>query len=229
MSLDGGDESMKENSKHQLSQEQMVRMLEQLKASQQQAIRSMLGEGPSLSEVTAHHEASHAVTAVHLGIEFDHVYMSIYQHTAQAGDIVGGLSLPATFRSILETSDPANEADQEMMEKLVKVAIAGEAGQAVLEQRACDMRQLSAEGDYEIVQRLARKLYPDKADRVAFVERQIKAAQELVSDRLCNRQIESVAMLLRNLHEVSYLGVVERMELVCGWMADPEFESSADE
>lgn len=170
---------------------------------------------PSLSpyDVTAYHEASHAVAAVNLGVKFDYVEIRLYQHTARLGDIVGGLHLTPEFAD-LRTKDPANADDRTKVEKLAIVAIAGEAGQAILEQRACDLRLPSAEGDYEIVTRLADWLYTDPADRDAFIERQTVAACELVSDPLCYQQVECLADQLKLPLELSYNSVLYWMKLI---------------
>ena len=59
--------------------------------------------------------------------------MSLYQHTARVGDIVGGLHLTPEFGVVLDGGDPANAVDRQKMENLAIVVIAGEARQALLE------------------------------------------------------------------------------------------------
>jgi hypothetical protein len=179
----------------------------------------MFGSSPTPYEQTAFHEASHAVAAVRLGVTFERVTMSVYQCTAREGDTVGGLHLATEYRRLLNVSGPADAADRPKIENLVIVAIAGEAGQARMEQRPCDMGLDSAKGDYEIVKQLAGLLYADPADRDAFIERQKVAAWELVSESLCYRQIECVAGQLRVPLELSFDAVV-------GWM---EFEARRDD
>jgi hypothetical protein len=106
-----------------------------------------------------------------------------------------------------------NADDRKTIENVVIVAIAGEAGQAALERRSCDLRLPSAEGDYEFVMKLANWLYADPADRDAFIERQQAAACKLVSDPVCTRQIRCVAKQLNVLTELTYDQVIEWMDL----------------
>ena len=186
-------------------------------------------EGFSVYELTAHHEASHAVAAVTLGVEFVYVEMSVYQYRANSGENVGGLHFREDFEAMLAARDPANPADRQEIEKLAVIAIAGEAGGAFLEQRDCDMRLPSACGDYAIVMMLANWLHTDAADRNAFVERQTSRARELVSDPVCHSQIECVATLLRTVHQMSYDAVVARMEISNPGNSEAEIESEPEE
>jgi hypothetical protein len=175
----------------------------------------MFDTPPTRSEVTAYHEASHAVAAVKLGVKFTHIEMSVYQYSARQGDIVGGLHLTPEFAE-LYSKGPANTDDRKKAENLAIVAIAGEAGQARLEQRNCDLYLSSAEGDLEFVRKLAAWLFADPVERGDFIERQKIAACELVSDLVCFRQIESVAMQLKDLLSLTYDTVVQRMDKAGG-------------
>jgi hypothetical protein len=151
---------------------------------------------PPWHQITAHHEASHAVTAVKLGVAFDYVAMIVYQYTATLGDDVGGLHFAQDFDTMLRARNPASPADRLQIENLAIVAFAGEAGQAFLEKRECDVRLASARGDYEIVVKLANWLFTNAANRDAFIARQTLAAWEMVRDPVCDRQIECVAIQL---------------------------------
>ena len=82
---------------------------------------------PTPYEVTAFHEASHAVAAVRLGIPFSRVSVSVYQCTARSGDTVGGLHLTPEYGMLLDARGPANAADRPKIENLVIVTLAGEA------------------------------------------------------------------------------------------------------
>lgn len=191
----------------------MRQVLKQLEVLRRDAETKMLGISPTLHQVTAHHEASHAVAAVKLGIRFHEVRISIYQYMAEPGDIIGGLVFTQSFDDVLQASDPANAADRQRIENLMIVVIAGEAGQAFLEQRDCDIRVQSAEADYYIAMKLATWLFPDPADRDAFIKRQMIAASELVSDPLCDSQIDCVANQLTVLLELAYDDVVRWMKI----------------
>jgi hypothetical protein len=218
-----------DRSRQPLSIDDLSRMVAALKESEKRAAASMLGTAPTAHEVSAYHEASHAVAAVTLGVAFSHVYMHVYQHTAQPGDIVGGLHLAAAFRALLQTGEPANADDRRKSEQLAIVAIAGEAGQAVFEERPCDIRQESAEGDFEIVKKLAGKLYAESAERDAFIERQTQAACELVNDPLRIYQIEYLASQLKILLELTYDSVVEAMATAEESFAEEGCDSATEE
>jgi hypothetical protein len=195
------------------SREKLTEMGERIRPLSQASEEQMLGSSPTPYELTAHHESSHAVTAVKLGIVFDYVSVSLYLYTARSGDNIGGLHFAQDFAAMLHARNPASAADREEIENLVVVAIAGEAGQAFLEQRECDMKLASASGDLAIVMLLANWLFADTAERNAFIGRQTIAACELVSNRVFSRQIECVATILPILCEMSYDAVVARMKI----------------
>jgi hypothetical protein len=184
---------------------------------------------PTPHEVTAFHEASHAVAAVKLGIAFTHISMSFYQYLARPGDDIGGLHLAKDIDVTLRESDPANAEHRDYIARLAVVVIAGEAGQAMLEERECNMRLPSAAGDYQILKRLASWMHSDAAEQEAFRTQQTQTACELVCDRICDQQIYSVACRLRTPFELGYDQVVATMK----WRetADDEstFDSSVDD
>jgi hypothetical protein len=211
-----------------LSLEEMSLVAKQLEAARH-AKRSTLGDSPSKFDVTACHEASHAVAAVTLEISVEYVEMDCCQLSRRKGDIVGGLHLTPEFNALLLTGNPPDAADRDKLEKLAIVAIAGEAGQAVLEGRECDIRTESAEGDYEMVERIARKLYDDLADRDAFIKRQTDAANKLVNHPLHSSQIESVARHMKIMRDLSYDNVVGRMQIAIRRIAEEEAGSEVEE
>ncbi len=212
---------VRKNDGQPLSPEAMKEIIERFEAARRRAEASVVDDSPSAFERTGHHEASHAVMAVRMGIPFEYVAMSIYQDIAKPGDIIGGLHLTPEFARLL-ACDPAIADDRRKLEQLMLVVLAGEAGQALLEQRPCNIRLGSAQGDYEIALKLARKLYPDPADSLAFIEQQTRVACEMVAEPLCTRQIECVAGQMHTPLELSYAQVVEWMEFAALHVGDSE-------
>jgi hypothetical protein len=163
-------------------------------------------------DVTAYHEASHAVAAVKFGIAFINVEILAHQHFVPRGDNLGGLHLVQDIDKMLEVAGPANAPDRQQLKNLAIVALAGEAGQAVFENRECDIRLPSASGDYGMVEKVAKRLYSDTADREAFIEEQTAAARELVSDPTCEDQIRLVASRLKIAYDLSYDNIAALMK-----------------
>jgi hypothetical protein len=196
-----------------LPRQQLIGLIEKIRGLSLVTEEHMLGTSPTLHEITAHHESSHAVTAVKLGVAFESVEMDPYQYTGTSGANAGGLRFAECFDAMLHSRNPADAADREEIEYLVIVAIAGEAGQAFLEKRPCDLRRPTASGDYAVAMLMTNWLFPKAADRDAFIERQTSVACKLVSNRIWDRQIGCVASQLRFLNEMSHDAVVAKMKI----------------
>ena len=110
------------------------------------------------------------MAAVTLRVPFNYVNIIGLYMSAAAGDNVGSLSLTPEYGLLLQDSDPPDAIDRQKMENLVIVAIAGEAGQADLERRSCDIKRCSAKGDLDCVKKLTSRLYDDPVERDAFIK-----------------------------------------------------------
>jgi hypothetical protein len=168
-------------------------------------------EEPDIWESTAYHEAGHAVAAVLLNVRFSLVGMENHIYTRENQENLGGIGFDEAPPHRQPDFDPGNPGHRQAAANLVVVALAGEASQSFLEERECDIRQPSAEGDYELVLECANLLHADLAARAAFIEDQERAACKLVREPSCGRRIKAVADTLRLRKRMSYSDVVNIM------------------
>jgi len=186
-------------------------------------------ERPALVESSAHHEASHAVAAVALNIRFDYVELSAYQWTSKPGSNLGGVIFDELHPDRPPDFEPGNPVHQQTLERWVVVALAGEAGESFLEERACDILRWSAEGDYKAAMRWGKLLHADPRACDAWIEEQERVACNLVREPLRERQISAVANHLKVKRELTYAAVCRIMEDIQVSEDDLAFHITNDE
>ncbi len=145
---------------------------------------------PPPRQLSAHHEAAHAVAAVALGIGLNRV--SVVTDWDTLGRIVLMEGWPHRRRGF-DAHDPEH---RRIAEDWIILALVGEYADALREGRHFDRTSPGAMWDFERAEELAAWLLDHAGERRAFLERMHGRARIFVSDPLRWCQISAVAMQL---------------------------------
>jgi hypothetical protein len=158
-------------------------------------------EPPTLVELAAHHEASHAVAAVTLDIKFKALFIG--DHDAYEG----GMEFEETKPYLIADFSRDDAAHRRETEAWMLLALAGEAGEAYAADRPFDLQRPSAEEDVRIAFMCAWRLTDDVGEVKKLLFKHIANAVDFVRTPLRERQISVVANELAFMKRLPYLTV----------------------
>jgi len=158
-------------------------------------IRNVLGrwlhlDRPPRRQLSAHHEAAHAVAAVAMGIGLARVSV------VGDCDTLGRTLLQERWPHRRGGFDPKNNEHRRIAEDWIILSLVGENADALHESRHPDRNSPGAKWDLEHAEELASWLFDDVGERSRFLERMHERAQTFVTDPLRWCQISAVAMKL---------------------------------
>jgi len=148
-------------------------------------------------QLTAHHEAGHAVAAVALGIGVARV--SVVGDCTTLGRIVLDLGWP----HLRPGFDPHHPEDRRVTEAWILLSLTGEIADAYHDGRNPDFNNPGARWDFHHAEALAECLFAQPGERKAFFKEMQWRAQSFVQDPLRWRQISAVASHLARLGELN--------------------------
>jgi uncharacterized protein (TIGR02996 family) len=166
--------------------------------------------GPSPRQLTACHEAGHAVAAVAFGIGIK--YVSVVDDRDTLGRIVLDQGCP----HLRPGFDPRVPEDRRVAEGWVLLALAGEFADADHGGREPDFRSPEAGGDFLVAAALAERLCAGPGERDAFLEEMKRRVSRFVREPLRWRQIAAVATRLGRLGELNRDQVGQIMDEIAG-------------
>jgi len=174
-------------------------------------IRSVIGrwfqsDQSTTKQLTAHHEAGHAVAAVALGIGLNRV------SAIGDRDTLGRIALAQAWPHLQPRFNPHDLEDRRIAEGWILLAFAGQFADAYRSGRNPDRNSHGAKWDFRRAEDLAKRLYAHPGERNAFLERMQGRTQLFVAEPLRWRQISAVATRLVQLHELDERQVAQIMD-----------------
>jgi hypothetical protein len=156
-------------------------------------------------QLTAHHEAGHAVAAVAFGIGFDRVSV------VDDRDALGRIVLDQKPPHLWPVFDPHDPEDRRIAEGWTVLALAGEFADAYHSGRNAG-RSPEADWDFRVAEDLAERLFDHPGEREAFLNEMRCRAHRFVSKPPRWRQISAVATRLDQLREMDQRQVARIMD-----------------
>jgi hypothetical protein len=156
-------------------------------------------------QLTAHHEAGHAVAAVAFGIGFDRVSV------VDDRDVLGRIVLDQKWPHHRPAFNPHDPEGRRIAEGWIVLALAGEFADAYHSGRKAG-RSPGASWDFRIAEELAERLFAHLGEREAFLNEMRCWAHQFVSEPLRWRQISAVATRLDQLRELDRRQVAQIMD-----------------
>ena len=167
--------------------------------------RSIRSDQETPRQLTAHHEAGHAVAAVAFGIGFDHVSV------VDDRDTFGRIVLDQKWPHLQPGFNPDDPEDRRIAEDWIVLALAGEFADAYQSGRDASLTP-GANWDFQVAEALAKRLFGDPGEREAFLNEMWHRAHRFVSEPLRWRQISAVAARLDQLRKLDRRQVVQIMD-----------------
>ena len=157
------------------------------------------------NQLTAYHEAGHAVAAVALGIGFDKVSV------VDDRDTLGRIVLDQKWPHLRPGFNPDDPEDRRIAESWILLALAGEFADAYHSGRI-GVSSPEANRDFRVADALAERLFTQPRERGAFLNEMRCRAYRFISEPLRWRQISAVATQLVKLRELDRRQVVQIMD-----------------
>jgi hypothetical protein len=167
-------------------------------------LRSVSDQGTP-RQLSAHHEAGHAVAAVAFGIGFDRVSV------VDDGDTLGRIVLDQKWPHLQPGFNPDDPDDRRIAENWIVLALAGEFADTYHSGRTASVTP-GARWDFRVAEVLAERLFADAGEREAFLNEMLCRAHRFVSEPLRWRQISAVAARLDQLRELDRRQVGQIMD-----------------
>ncbi len=158
-------------------------------------------------QITAHHEAGHAVAAVAFGIGFKIVSV------VNDGDTLGRIVLYQKWPHLRNWFDPHDPEDRRTAERWILLALAGEFADAYHSGRIAGSSS-EAMWDFRVAEALAERLFPHPDERRAFLKEMRCRTHRFISEPLRWRQISAVATRLGQVRELDRQQVEQIMDEV---------------
>jgi hypothetical protein len=156
-------------------------------------------------QLTAHHEAGHAVAAVAFGVGFEIVSV------VDDRDTLGRIVLDQKWPHLRTGFNPDDPEDRRIAEGWILLALAGEFADAYHSGRKAGSSP-EARWDFRVAEALAERLFPRPGERAVFLYEMGCRAHRFISEPLRWRQISAVASRLGQLRELDRRQVGQIMD-----------------